>query len=105
MACPAPATRSGKGLLMTKQVNQLDLLAKLLDLAKKEGAESADALVFDATSIEVAQRLGAPEKLERAESTDMGLRVFIGKQQAIVSSTDHSDSALREMAERAVAMA
>ena len=90
---------------MTKQVNQLDLLAKLLELAKKEGAESAAALVFDATSIEVAQRLGAPEKLERAESADMGLRVFIGKRQAIVSSTDHSDSALREMAERAVAMA
>lgn len=90
---------------MTEQVNQLDLLSRLLELAKKEGAESADAVVFDATSIEVAQRLGAPEKLERAESADMGLRVFIGKQQAIVSSTDHSDDALREMAERAVAMA
>ena len=74
-------------------------------MAKKEGAETADAVVFDATSIEVSQRLGAPEKLERAESADMGLRVFIGKQQAIVSSTDHSDGALREMAERAVAMA
>ena len=36
MACPAPATRSGKGFLMTKQGNQLDLLAKLLELAKKE---------------------------------------------------------------------
>lgn len=90
---------------MTEQVNQLDLLSKLLEMAKKEGAETADAVVFDATSIEVAQRLGAPEKLERAESADMGLRVFIGKQQAIVSSTDHSNDALREMAERAVAMA
>ncbi len=90
---------------MTEQVNQLDLLSRLLEMAKKEGAESADAVVFDATSIEVAQRLGAPEKLERAKSADMGLRVFIGKQQAIVSSTDHSDDALREMAERAVAMA
>lgn len=90
---------------MTEQVNQLDLLSKLLEMAKKEGAETADAVVFDATSIEVAQRLGAPEKLERAESADMGLRVFIGKQQAIVSSTDHSNDALRDMAERAVAMA
>ncbi|MGB0574600.1 MAG: TldD/PmbA family protein [Alphaproteobacteria bacterium] len=90
---------------MTEQLNQLDLLSKLLEMAKKEGAETADAVVFDATSIEVAQRLGAPEKLERAESADMGLRVFIGKQQAIVSSTDHSNDALRDMAERAVAMA
>ena len=33
---------------MTEQVNQLDLLSKLLELAKKEGAETADAVVFDA---------------------------------------------------------
>ena len=30
---------------------------------------------------------GKPEKLERAEGRDLGLRVFIGKRQAIVSST------------------
>ncbi len=90
---------------MTEPVDQLDLLARLLEITKKEGADSADALVFDATSIEIAQRLGQAEKLERSESADIGLRVFIGKKQAIVSSTDHSDDALHEMAERAVAMA
>ena len=90
---------------MTKPIDQLDLLANLLDMAKKKGAESADAVIFDAVSIDVAQRLGAREKLERSESADLGLRVFIGKKQAIVSSTDHSRDSLDEIVERAVAMA
>ena len=90
---------------MTKPIDQLDLLANLLDMAKKKGADSADAVIFDAVSIDVAQRLGAKEKLERSESADLGLRVFIGKKQAIVSSTDHSRESLDEIVERAVAMA
>ena len=53
----------------------------------------------------MAQRLGEPEKLERAESRDLGLRVFMGKRQAIVSSTDFKPDALDELVERAVAMA
>lgn len=90
---------------MSNPDDRLDILARLLDAAKAAGADSADALVFDAASISVAQRLGASEKLERAESCDLGLRVFIGRQQAIVSSTDFSQTALDEIVERAVAMA
>ncbi len=83
----------------------LDILGDLLDRVKKAGGESADAVLFESASIEVAQRLGQPEKLERSESMDAGLRVFIGRRQAIVSSTDLTDRALAEMVERAVAMA
>jgi PmbA protein len=90
---------------MSSPSNHLNTLDNLLTAAKKAGAESADALVYDATSLEIAQRLGNPEKLERAESADLGLRVMIGRQQAVVSSTDHSDEAIAEMVERAVAMA
>jgi len=50
----------------------------------------ADAVLVDSAALSVAQRLGKPEKLERAESRDLGLRVFIGKRQAIVSTTDTS---------------
>ena len=46
-----------------------------------------------------------PGKLERSESADIGLRIFAGKSQAIVSSSDTSSDALDELAERAVAMA
>src|SRR5262249_1477795 len=52
-----------------------------------------------------ARRLGKTEKLERSEGQDLGLRVFIGRQQAVVSSTDRSPEALAELVERGVAMA
>ena len=56
-------------------------------------------------SLSLSQRLGNPEDLMRSEDNDLGLRVLIGKRQAVVSSSDMSDSALDELAERAVAMA
>ncbi len=83
----------------------LDLLDDLLRRARKAGADSADAIFVQGASVSVAERLGKPEKLERAEGRDLGLRVFMGKRQAIVSSSDTSAKALDELAERAVAMA
>lgn len=81
------------------------LLQAVLDRARRAGADSADALVIHATAISHAQRLGQVERLEREESHDLGLRVFIGHRQAIVSSTDFVGSALDDLVERAVAMA
>lgn len=83
----------------------LDLLSNLIAEAKKAGADAADAIVASGVSLSHAQRLGEIEKLERSESADVGLRVFIGKCQAIVSSSDSSPDVLRALAERAVAMA
>src|SRR5579871_5381006 len=83
----------------------LDLLDDLLRRARKAGADSADAVFVLGASVSVAERLGKPEKLERAEGLDLGLRVFVGKRQAIVSSSDTSAKALDELTERAVAMA
>jgi PmbA protein len=83
----------------------LPLLGDLLTAARKAGADAADALVFENVSIGHRQRLGKPEMLERAESRDLGLRVFVGRRQAIVSSTDLGPKALGELVERAVAMA
>lgn len=81
------------------------LLADLLTRARKAGAEAADALLVEGTSLSLARRLGKSEGIERAEGRDLGLRVLMGKRQAVVSSTDFAASALQEMAERAVAMA
>jgi PmbA protein len=83
----------------------LDILNDLINLARKAGADSADALAVDATDLSVSMRLGVLEKLERAESADLGLRVFVGQRQAVVSSTDHSSKVLKELAARAVSMA
>jgi len=83
----------------------LNLLSDLITDAKKAGAEAADALVVDGTSVSVSYRLGKLEQLERSEGGDIGLRVLIGKRQAVVSSADRSRTALKELVERAVAMA
>ncbi|WP_424831669.1 TldD/PmbA family protein [Ruegeria sp.] len=77
----------------------------LLDAARKAGADAADAIVIDGSSVSVEVRHGALEHAERAEGTDLGLRVFLGKRQAIVSSSDSRPETLTAMAERAVAMA
>tara|TARA_B100000676_G_scaffold310612_1_gene377713 strand:- start:3893 stop:5236 length:1344 start_codon:yes stop_codon:yes gene_type:complete len=90
---------------MADTYDQLSLLSDLIDSALKQGADAADAVVFDASSVSVSCRLGELEKLERSESNDLGLRVFVGKQQAIVSSTDFEPDTLQDVVERAVAMA
>jgi PmbA protein len=90
---------------MIEPAAALNLLDDLIAKAKAAGAEAADALVVGSVALSHAQRLGQVERLEREESQDLGLRVLIGKRQAMASSTDTSPAALAELVERAVAMA
>lgn len=87
---------------MTDLANLTDAL---LSAAKKAGAESADAIATSGTSVTINVLNGALEQAERAEGTDIGLRVLIGKRQACVSASDTSPDTMATMAERAVAMA
>jgi PmbA protein len=86
------------------QDDALNLLGDVIAKARRAGADAADAILFEGVSLSHAQRLGRTEKLERSESYDLGLRVFIGKRQAIVSSNDRA-GALDALVERAIAMA
>jgi len=88
-----------------KPTRAADILSDLVQKAKAAGAEDADAMLIDATSLSIGVRLGKVESLERAESGDLGLRVFIGKKQAVVSATDRGKTTLDNLVERAVAMA
>ncbi len=81
------------------------ILAAVLAAAKKAGADAADALFVEGVSSSVSYRLGKLEDVERAESSDLGLRVFVGNRVAIVSSTDFSADALAALPARAVTMA
>src|SRR5882757_5859578 len=83
----------------------LNLLEDTIRRATKAGADAADALAFDSQSLSIGRRLDKPERLERSESKDLGLRVLIGRRQAIVSSSERTPEALAALAERAVAMA
>ncbi len=77
----------------------------LLAAATKAGADGADAIAVDGTSVSVDVRGGRLEQAERSEGIEIGLRVLIGKRQACVSASDISDRTIAEMAERAAAMA
>ncbi|MAN80922.1 MAG: modulator protein [Rhodospirillaceae bacterium] len=90
---------------MTAIGNIIDRLQSLIGKAEALGADAADAVFVRSASLSLSQRLGNPEDLMRSEDNDLGLRVFIGKRQAVVSSSDMAESALDELAGRAVAMA
>ena len=90
---------------MPSSFDPASLLADIVGSALESGADAADAMLIDATSLSVGYRLGKVETLERAESGDLGLRVFVGRQQAMVSATDRRPAALRDLVTRAVAMA
>ena len=88
---------------MTEQLR--DLTAALFEAARSAGADTADAIAVRGTSISADVRNGRLEQAERAESVDVGLRVFVGQRQSSVSASDAAPDTLRMMAERAVAMA
>ena len=86
-------------------MSHIDLLGDLVARARLLGADSADAVLLAGTSLSVARRAGQTEQLERAEGQDLGLRVFVGQQAAIVSATSIDPKGFDLLAERAVAMA
>lgn len=82
-----------------------DLLPDLIAAALKAGADAAEAVSAERAALSVGVRNGALEEVEREESRDLGLRVFIGRRQATVSASDLSDATRTRLVERAVAMA
>ncbi len=81
------------------------LTSALLDAAKAAGADAADAIAVEGTSLSIDVRAGALEQAERSEGIEIGVRVMIGQRQACVSASDTKPDTLRTVAERAVAMA
>ena len=81
------------------------LTEALIAAARRAGAPEADAIAVGGTSVSIDIRAGRLETAERAEGTEIGLRVLIGGRQACVSASDTSSSTIQRLAERAVAMA
>ena len=86
-------------------MSRLNLLADLVARAGAAGADAADAILIEGTSLSLQRRMRRTEHLERSESQDVGLRVFVGRRSAIVSSTTTDPAGFSTLAERAVAMA
>jgi PmbA protein len=90
---------------MTDADNTVDFLSDLLARARSAGADGADAMLIESSGQSATWRLGKLENVERAESADLGLRVFMGRRQAIVSTGDLARPSLERLVERALAIA
>nr|WP_205502064.1 TldD/PmbA family protein [Rhodopseudomonas sp. BR0G17] len=82
-----------------------DLAQRLVEAARRAGADQADAVAVRGVSHGVEVRDGRMQESERSEGDDVGLRVIVGRRQAVVSTNDISGDAVTKLAERAVAMA
>ncbi len=82
-----------------------DLAERLVASAKRAGADAADAVAVRSISLAIEVRDGAVEESERAEGDDLGLRVLVGRKQAVVSTNDLTADGISSLAGRAVAMA
>jgi PmbA protein len=81
------------------------LAERLVEAARRAGADAADAIAVRGVSQGVEVRDGRVEESERSEGDDVGLRVLVGKRQAVVSTNDVKGDGVARLAERAVAMA
>ena len=71
-----------------------DQAVALVDLARRKGADAADAVYVGERSQGVSVRLGALEDVHRSEGEEIGLRLFRGTRSASVASSDLSADAL-----------
>lgn len=89
-----------------KSVDQARSLAhEIVARATAAGADAADAVVSSHASLNVSVRLGALEDVGRSEGEDLSIRVFCGRRNASVSTSDFASAALDELVERAIRMA
>ncbi len=77
------------------------LAERLVAAARKAGADAADAVAVRSVSLGVQVRDDEVEESERAEGNDMGLRVLVGRRQAVVSTNDIFGESVTALAERA----
>ena len=77
----------------------------VVEKSRQAGASAADVVIAQARALDVTYRQGRLEDTTHAQTTDLGLRVFINNRSSLVSSTDMSATALQELVARAMDMA
>lgn len=78
---------------------------ELVALARRKGADAADAAFRGESSESISVRLGQLEDVSRSESEGVGLRVFIGRRSATIQTSDLSPASFAVLVERALEMA
>lgn len=86
-------------------ITPFERLSSVIEAARAKGADAAEAVFAESRSLSVSIRKGELETVESDETADLGLRVFVGRKQAVVSVSEFSAQTLDRLVERAVAMA
>ena len=90
---------------MAMETDDKKIVDKMLSAAKKAGADEADVSFIKGHGLDVQVRLGKVESAERSEDYQVGMRVFVGRRSASISTGQLDDENIAELAERAVSMA
>ena len=61
---------------------------RLVEAARRHGADAADAVAVRGISQSIDVRDGSVEASQRSEGDNVGLRAFVGRRQAVVSTND-----------------
>ena len=81
------------------------LVADILDEAKRQGASAAEAGVNSESGLSVTVRLGEVETIEHNRDKGLGVTVYFGQRKGAASTSDFSREAIRETVAAACAVA
>lgn len=73
-----------------------DLVAQILDEAKRQGASQAEASVSEGKGLSATVRLGEVETIEYHRDKGLGVTVYFGQAKGHASTSDFSPQAIRE---------
>lgn len=82
-----------------------DIATRVVELARKQGADEAEVLVRDGAELTVKVRLGEPELVQEAGSRALGLRVFKDQRSAVTYTSDLRDQPLDAFVAETVTLA
>lgn len=81
------------------------LAAEVIDRVKAQGATEADVLVAEGDSVSVQVRLSAVDCLSKAREKSLGIRAFFGRRSASASTSDFTESSLKQLVADTCALA
>lgn len=86
-------------------MSHFSITEQLIELTQKQGATHVEVLYAKGETTDIATLNGRPERFETALSDTVGLRVIVGKRQAVGRTSDTSPASLARLAETITAMA
>jgi len=88
-----------------KNNEPVELVRRVLDEARKQGATAAEADIGTGTGFSVTVRWGEIEKVEHERDKGLSITVYMGQRKGSASTSDFSDKSLHETIKAACAIA